>query len=447
MFSKYIAGLIWCNVSQGKKSRSYGQGNNPRFYALSKNYPQQYGFSDNPENHKKISLAALLSHKYDNLVLITDKLCSSNTKDQTHWLCVIENGSVVNTGTLLSDGKVNLFINKKYLVDDIDVNYSGDQLCTANELITILHYLIARAKLQSQPFLLHADLGNDHILSSIKEGYSVHSINLAEELRSLRKYETSSRLINHKAKKVRRIILSVSAAIGLAICVHALFGTSSNDQDIENAQLQQRIKAQQEKGLIQQKSTYQNLLAQSWAYNNTLKMQCLLNKVPVLIDGWLLNGYGYHLIKNEFVLILNYNRLEYGLIDAILNFKFDKFTVLKTDVKEHENVVDVFLQIPSAICKAESATQYKDKGKEQSIIGLVADLQRLSLNYRVSKKIENKTFNKSYYEIEISGNDYSQFISYMNFTREYHQLILNDFSALTQLGESGDWHAKTILYV
>jgi hypothetical protein len=85
--------------------------------------------------------------------------------------------------------------------------------------------------------------------------------------------------------------------------------------------------------------------------------------------------------------------------------------------------------------------------KEQSIISLVADLQRLSLNYRVSKKIENKTFNKSYYEIEISGNDYSQFISYINFTREYHQLILNDFSALTQFGESGDWHAKTTLYV
>ncbi|WP_157968173.1 MULTISPECIES: type 4b pilus protein PilO2 [Cysteiniphilum] len=162
IINNYAVNLVWNIESNKKHFRKYNHG----CYGLYVDGMKRSVLCEKNYKHK-IPLAAALSLEYDNLIYLTDKLpLSDESGIQMYWVCVIENGGVVPSGSHLNESNIVDSLISQGVIGEagFDIKYSGDMVLSREKVIEYFKFLSEKAKLlRNCKVIIELD---DHALES-----------------------------------------------------------------------------------------------------------------------------------------------------------------------------------------------------------------------------------------------------------------------------------------
>ena len=168
MLEQYALGLTWVSNASKKEFYRDNLGRLGFYHATAK----QAAVTSHKEDISKVSLAAILSERFENLLFITDKFeLTSKEGLSQYWLCMIERGCVINTGTLLSDHEATESLLSEGRIDaasPMDIDISGDEIIYHEELMKALPYLEYKVKTANKVFTVCIDVDDERVLSHHK---------------------------------------------------------------------------------------------------------------------------------------------------------------------------------------------------------------------------------------------------------------------------------------
>lgn len=319
------------------------------------------------------SLAAILSYKYENLIFVTDKfnIVDEKTGLPQYWFCVIQNGSVNETGGHEVDA---------------DISVEGDAVFTRDQLIesykNISEYLIAK----SDDLQIIADVEDETLLTEELLGAEYRPDALVEILSSsdkLGKKVVIRKLKGFELNNFQAGVIAFIAVIILGGVAYHLIDSGSNENVSMTPQqrvaLEREQKAQFFEGVVGE-------LKRSAAENTLISVHNAIEGLPRLVNGWQLISVGYD-GQTPDKLSLYYMMQRYSSLSDLSGLK-SKLNVDTVRIGPQGKQAVLSIKIPTYSEENVNITksQLSNKNKlTQYKINLISQLQNYSLNYDFGK--------------------------------------------------------------
>ncbi|MFZ9034860.1 MAG: type 4b pilus protein PilO2 [Francisellaceae bacterium] len=452
---QYAIGLYWF-YSPGYKHFCKENLGNLGFYST---HSSQGVLSKNKKDAGKVSLASLLSNRYDSLIYISDKVTTlSPSSAKGYWLCVVQNGIVVHTGTLLSTPEASAKLLEDGIIDaapEMDITYSGDMITDKTELIEFLPYLkqIFKTLADEQEIAIGLDCDDHEIkdlfadLSSHIKDISIDSLS-SQSAKQIRQSTLRSIKRNKKPVYIAMIIMLITAA---AVGYHYY----QAHQEAEKNAAEMRLKAMkfQQFQTVQQKTQYQQFLEDLEQRNAGFQLAGILTGMDKLTYqgfGWQLKMMQFEMQKNH-VFTLKYQRQSYATLNNLLELN-SSLHALRMDVANDANAANIYVNFDesSSADKADNDAIEQFKSAEARLISasnLISKLQSHDLKYTTTP-LKSKQQNQPAKQVEltVAGSGLYQLMMLYHIAKTIPFLMISALNINFENTQINTWTFKGVIY-
>ncbi|GGF92716.1 MULTISPECIES: type 4b pilus protein PilO2 [Cysteiniphilum] len=451
MLDKYAFGLTWIATASKKEFYRDNLGQTGFYQGSSK----RTAITHSKENISKISVAAILADQFENLLLITDKLDFKDKNGKPlYWLCMIERGAVVISGTLLSHQEATdaLLANGSIAQESqMDINISGDEILSHDALSAALPYLGHRIKGSTKSYTVCLDIEDESLINlcGLIDVAEIQVLNLfdllSQEHPTWRRYS----IVVIKKPKLKYVVI---AAI---IVVSALWYGYSYYKDHLDQTARERVLQQQQ--LERQRIQAENLKRQHDLFIKNIQSKNAfyvlsnflnaVNRMPYYNHGWQMSGVQFDAEQTS-ELVVTYQRMHYANMKDLILLKD---TISATQMELAKNTDSAALTVKFDYLSQKRAynitlTDFKDKkGRFNALASLISALQDSHLVYALDKTVSDNTGNHIQM-LSVSGEGITAFRQLIEATANNAYLTIKAFTVVFDHGQIRKWQFKGSMY-
>ncbi|WP_440993662.1 hypothetical protein [Cysteiniphilum litorale] len=454
MLDKYAFGLTWVATASKKEFYRDNLGQTGFYQSSSK----RAAITHNKANIAKISVAAILADRFENLFFITDKLGLTDKHGKPlYWLCMIERGAVVSSGTLLSHQEAtDALLTDGSITQEsqMDINISGDELLSHDALIAALPYIGYRIKGNVKPYTVCLDVEDESLLalSGLIDAVEIHTLNLSGLLShtdpSWRKYSVAV----IKKPKIKYVVIAVIIAIAALWYGYSYYKAHLDQAARERVLQQQQLERQriQAENLKRQHDLFIKNIQSKNAFYVLSNFLSAVNHMSYYNHGWQISGVQFDAGQTS-ELVVTYQRMHYANMNDLVRLKQD-INATQMELAKNTNSAALTIRFDYLSPRSQqhvyniTLTDFKDKkGRFNALASLISTLQDKHLTYTLDKTISDNTGNHIQM-LNVSGEGITAFKQLIKATENNAYLTIKAFNMVFDHGQIKKWQFEGNMY-